>query len=345
LPEARRTFQTVEELLGQEKIPIVQAETGGFFSCCISLNMQDWTCRIEPAGGERTAGAHLPALPTPEEIDRVMQALRPVPQAALKILHMMEEEEYDIRKLTREIRKDQVISARTLQLANSVMFARENRIESLDHALMHLGLNILTRFVIAAAVDGFFAQTGAGYSLCKGGLYHHAVGVAAIAEMLAKRTGAVRPGLCYTAALLHDIGKVVLDQYIDAALPLFYRKLSQRQAVDFTLEEQTLFEIDHTEVGYRLAQRWGFPESLAEAIRFHHQPERAVQYRELTHIVHLADFLASQFRPGLELERLDTQLLAPRLAAVGLTPRQFTEIVDLLPAGLFNDNPDSILLG
>jgi putative nucleotidyltransferase with HDIG domain len=318
-------------------------ETGGFFTCCITLDMRDWSCRIEPAGMERFEGPAAAARPSPAEIDRVIEELRPVPQAALRILHLMEDEDYDMRRLSREIRRDQVISARTLQLANSVMFARRNRIESIDQALMHLGLNLLSRFVIAAAVDGFFAQSDAGYSLCKGGLYHHAVGAAAIAEMLARRTGTVKPGISYTAALLHDIGKVVLDQYVDAALPLLYRELSQDRASDFTRQERALFEIDHTEAGFRLAQRWGFPESVAEVIRFHHHPEQADRFRELTHLVHLADLLVSQFRPGLEIEQLNSDMLAERLAAVRLSAGDFAEIVDGLPGSLFTESPNAVL--
>jgi putative nucleotidyltransferase with HDIG domain len=340
-----RTVQVVEEILAREEIPVATTETGGFFTCCLTLNLKDLSCRIEPAGMPHGARRRTAEPPTEAEIDRVMAELRPVPQAALRILRLIEEEEYDIRLLTREIRKDQVISARTLQLANSVMFASRSRIESLDHALMHLGVNLLTKFVIAAALDGFFAQTASGYSLCKGGLYHHAVGAAAIAEQLARRTGAVRPGQAYTAALLHDIGKVVLDQYVDAAYPLLYRELCQRRAADFTLEERAMFGVDHTEVGGRLAERWGFPEALAAAVGFHHRPEAAVRHRELVHVVHLADLLVAQFRPGFELERLNTEMLASRLAAVRLEANDFAAIVDALPPGLFQDNPEAMLSG
>lgn len=338
-----RTAQTVEAILAAEGIPVATTETGGFFTCCLALDLSALAVRIEPAGLDRPAGRTPAGPPTFAEIDRAIESLRPVPQAALRILRLIEEEEYDIRLLTAEIRKDQVISARTLQLANSVMFASRSRIESLDHALMHLGVNLLSKFVIAAALEGFFSQTGSGYSLCKGGLYHHAVGAAAVAEMLARRTGAARPGQAYTAALLHDIGKVVLDQYIAAAYPLLYRNLCLQPGTDFTREEARLFAVDHTQVGHRLAERWSFPEAIAAAIRCHHRPEADVVHPALTHIVHLADLLVSQFRPGLELERLDTDRLAPRLAAIHLDTKDFGAIVDRLPPDLFRESPHTML--
>jgi putative nucleotidyltransferase with HDIG domain len=254
-------------------------------------------------------------------------------------MRLMDEEEYDIRILAAELRKDQVLSARTLQLANSVMFSTRQRIESIDHALMHLGVNLVMKFVIAAAVEGFFAQTGLGYSLCKGGLYHHAVGVAVIAEKLARLTGAAKPGLAYAAGLLHDIGKVVLDQFVGSAYPLFYRKLIEERTTDFTQAEQMLFGTTHSAVGYQLAQRWSFPDSLAEAIRFHHEPEEGNRHRGLDGLVFLSNLLMARFRAGLEIGRHVPHTLAPRLAAIGLSPDQLPQVVDMIPMDVFEASP------
>jgi putative nucleotidyltransferase with HDIG domain len=294
---------------------------------------------------QRLQGSPEPILPAPGEIERAAERLHPVPQAALKIMRLIDEEEYDIRSLASELRRDQVLSARALQLANSVMFAAPHRIESIDHALMYLGVNLLMKFVIAAAVEAFFAQSASGYSLCKGGLYHHAVGAAVIAEKLARRTGAAKPGLAYAAGLLHDIGKVVLDQFVGAAYPLFYRRLIEEKTSDFTRIEQALFGTTHAAVGFRLAERWSFPEALAEAIGCHHEPERGGRYRELAGLVFLANLIMSQFHAGLEIERQDTRSLAPRLAAIGLAASQLSQIVDMIPMDVFEGSPAAAISG
>jgi len=340
-----RTAEIAERILRREGIPIDQAETGGFFSCSVSLDMQKWTCQIEPCGVEKMADSRPASLPTPGEIDQAVERLQPVPQAALKIMRLIDDEEYDIRTLAGELRKDQVLSARTLRLANSVMFASRNRIESVDHALMYLGVNLLVKFVIAAAVEDFFNQPVSGYSLCKGGLYHHAVGTAVISEKLAKVTAAAKPGLAYTAGLLHDIGKVVLDQFVADAFPLFYRRLTEDPTADFTQAEQSLFGTTHSEAGYRLAKKWGFPDSLAEIIRHHHQPERGDRNVELNHIVFVANLIMSRFHAGLELETQDTGALASRLRAIGLSVNQFPQIVDMIPLSVWEAAPVSAISG
>jgi putative nucleotidyltransferase with HDIG domain len=339
-----RTAERVMQIIAAEGIRVDKMETGGFFTCSLTLDMRTWECRIEPAGFDRLSANADIRIPEPNEINQSAKNLKPIPQIALKVLRIINEGLYDIRNLTEEIRKDQVISARTLQLCNSVMFARRGKIESLDHALVMLGQKLLLKFVISASLNNFFSQAGMGYSLCKGGMYHHAVGTAVIAEKLADITGKVDPSLAYTAGLLHDIGKVVLDQFVNSGFPLFYRQLND-EGKNFSEVEKQVLGTDHTEVGASLALNWSFPESLVETIRHHHNPEAARQHNGLVHIVYLADLLMSRFHTGLELERLNTDALAARLEALGLSISGFPALVDLIPLKVLESSPDFSLMG
>ncbi len=339
-----RTTERVMQFIAAEGIRVEKLETGGFFTCRLTLDMRTWECRIEPAGFDRLSASVDIKIPEPSEIRLSAKNLRPIPQIALKVLRIINQELYEIQSITEEIRKDQVISARTLQLCNSVMFARRRKIESLDHALVMLGQQLLLKFVISASLNKFFSQTGMGYSLCKGGIYHHAVGTAVIAEKLADLTGKVEPSLAYTAGLLHDIGKVVLDQFINAGFPLFYRELNEAQK-NFSEVEKQVLGTDHTEVGADLARNWSFPESLVETIRHHHKPEEAQQHNALVHIVYLADLLMSRFHTGLELERLNTEALAARLEVIGLSISGFPAIVDQIPVKVLESSPEFALMG
>lgn len=336
-----RTADLVQALLTEEGIPVVHWETGGFFTCSLNLAMDTWAYRIEPLGQENTTAAVPARLPQAGDIQQAMIGLQPVPQVALKIMQMIDSGTGDARALAEEIKKDQVISARTLQLCNSAMFARKNRIESLDHALVFLGENILVRMILSAAVKNFFDAAGqGGYSLCMGGLYHHAVGTAVTAEKIAHFTGEAPLATAYTAGLLHDIGKVVLDQYIAGAYPLFYRKLDHEEEHSSAVERD-MFGIDHTAVGSRLAEMWAFPESLVEVIAHHHEPENAPRHGKLAGIVFLADLLMSRFNAGLELEGISTGSLKDHLKRVGLKARHLASIIDLIPHSLFDTQRES----
>ncbi|CAB1075563.1 HDIG domain protein [Olavius algarvensis Delta 1 endosymbiont] len=337
-----RTVDTVMKYFKEENIQIEQSETGGFFTSYVNLNLDTWQCRIEPADNDKMMPHQEVHVAPVEEIKRTMETIQPIPQVALKILRLIDEEEYDIKALTAEIRKDQVISAKTLQLCNSVMFAGTKKIESLDHALIYIGLQTLVKLVISASVDNYYSSAGMGYSLCKGGLFHHAIGTAIISEKLAELTGRVKPGLAYTVGLLHDIGKVVLDQYVTSAYPLLYRKLSD-EGTSFSDTEKAILGIDHTEIGSELARNWSFPESLIDVIRYHHRPEDAFHSLELTHTVYVADLLMSRFNSGLELERLGTETLAARLETIGLSVARFPDLVDLIPISVFRSSPELAL--
>jgi putative nucleotidyltransferase with HDIG domain len=331
------------QFITDEKIQIEKSETGGFFTCCLSLNMQTWNCCIESTGVDKLkTNKNFKTIRT-KAIRRAIRDLQPIPQIALKLLRMINEDLYEIDALSEEIRKDQVISARTLQLCNSAMFSSRKKIDSLEHAVVMLGQHLLLKFVISASLNNFFSQCGMGYSLCKGGIYHHAIGTAVIAETLAGLTGKISPSLAYTAGLLHDIGKVVLDQYIYADFPFFYRQLNEERKNLIEVEKNEL-GIDHTEVGGDLAHKWSLPESLVETIRYHHRPENTVQHTELVHIAYLADLLMSRFNPCFELERLNTEPLAFRLETMGFSIDRFPEIVDSIPVKSFEASPELALI-
>jgi len=333
-----RTVDIVQRILSQSGISIERTETGGFFTCCLSLDLENGGCDIQPAGEDRLKGHAEVSAPSTIDIENIIDKLKPIPQVALKIMRMVEDENIGIDSLSDEIRRDQVISARTLSLCNSAMFGSHKKIESIDHALVYLGLNLFIKLIISASLNHFYGQSEKGYSLCKGGLFHHAVGSAMIAEAIADHTRLVRPAVAYTAGLLHDIGKVVLDQYVSSGYPLFYRQFNEQRS-QFIEAERKILKTDHTEIGGQLAGIWDLPASLDAVIRHHHCPEADTEFTDLTHIVYLADLLMSRFHTGLELERLGTANLADRLETIGLQTAKLPDIIDLIPMKVFEATP------
>ncbi|MEJ2154837.1 MAG: HDOD domain-containing protein [Desulfobacteraceae bacterium] len=329
-----RTVETVEKILNSEDITIVQSETGGFFTCCLNLDMSDGRVMIEPAGQSKLSSDETVRTATIDEIMSAINELKPIPQVALKVLRLMEENRYDIESIADEIRKDQVITARMLQLANSAMFGAKKEITSLDHAVVFLGQDLLVKLVLTAAVQGYYEQTGMGYALCKGGVYYHSLGCAQIAEILARSAQQKNPAEAYTAGLLHDIGKVALDQYVASAYPLFYRDLMEKKKEVLSIEQQ-LLGMDHTQVGSLLARQWSLPQALEQVIRHHHHPESAKTHNRLSAIVYLADLLMSRFHSGLEVERMETDYITRSLDTLGLNRDDFWGTVDAIPQRIF----------
>jgi len=322
-----RTTDVVEDLLKEEGIVISKRETSGFFSCCLGLDLRTFESSVEPlCEVSRHAGEGFKK-PSPEEVDSAIDRVRPIPQIALKMIRMMRDNKQGLQEISRELRQDQVISAKVIRLSNSAYFGVKKRIDSVDQALVLIGGKNLLQLVLIASLHDFLTINEEGYSLCKGGLFRHALGTAITSEMLAGFTKKTSADVAYTAGLLHDIGKVVLDQYVASAFPLFYRG-THEEGIELTEIERELLGLSHTEAGRRLAQNWDLPKNLEEAIAYHHEPEGATVDAELTHLVYMADLMMSRFLVGQELERLNTEKLASRLRTIGIEPKEFPAVVD-----------------
>ena len=333
-----RTVEVVEEILKRENIAIVKAETGGFFTCRLSLNLWSWESRIEPLNVPESALTEKSfERPTIAEIEDAIKRVRPIPQIVLKIIRMIPDDKISLKDISEELRKDQVLSAKVIRFCNSAFFGIGKEIESINRALVFLGDKKFLRLIISSCVEDFFPRTENGYSLCKGGIYKHALGTALVSEVLAGFSGTVPADIAYTAGLLHDIGKVVLDQNMASAYPLFYRRI-QEDGLDLTVVEREEFGMDHAEVGGRLAEDWSLPENLVDAIRHHHNPEAANVAPQLSYGVYLADLIMSRFLAGQELERLNTHELASKMKKAGIKPEEFPKVIDMAHHRILSDS-------
>ena len=311
-----RMAERAQYILLNEKIPIRQIEVGGYSACCISLDLTTWETTIKPfeiPAPKNTADNF--SRPTAEQLDEVIEQLLPIPQTALKIIRMVNDDSYSFQEVSREVLQDQVLSARTIRMCNSVSIDPGMKVDSINKALLRIGDKNMILPALSFSLQTFITHARQGYSLCKGGIFHHSVWTAGISGRLAELTGKAHPDLAYTAGLLHDIGKVILDQYAYSAYPLFYRQL-QIQGNHLATDEKKLFGIAHTEAGYLLACRWGMPECVSETILHHHEPDKAKDNRCLTHLVYVADLMSSLFVFGHHLDKMDISHLRSSLKAI-----------------------------
>ncbi|WP_022664551.1 HDOD domain-containing protein [Desulfospira joergensenii] len=336
-----RSAEIAANILKNEGIHIICSETGGFFNCTLELDMATGEARIKPPWEEEFKSETECARPTIEDIKSTVNTLKPIPQTALKILRMFQNDRSGIADITRELSQDQVLSAQTLKICNSALFAGTMSIETLKDAVILLGEELLVKSVITAAVNSYYGQViSSGYSLCKGGLFFHAVNVASTAEKLAEKSGKVPGKHAYTAGLLHDIGKVVLDQFVADSVPLLFRNLS-REGESFLSSEKKLLGITHCEAGALLAKNWQFSPTLYQTIAHHHLPEKAPEeHRDMVSLVYLADLLMERFNTGVDLEKMQVGSIGPVLDRLGISMSQVPEIIDGIPIiGMNNNNP------
>ncbi|MCP5026082.1 MAG: HDOD domain-containing protein [Actinomycetia bacterium] len=216
--------------------------------------------------------------------------LRPLPQSAVALASAVVDPRFGPRDLAPIIGKDTTLIGLVLREANSAASGARDQIGSLEVAIGRLGG---TRVLSLAVGDHTHAELDVAmpcYQLSAGELGRHSTAVAVAAEVVIKHLPSrVNPDVV-TAALLHDFGKVVLGKLLDvaAAWPLI-------EAGETTVGlERELVAVDHAEVGAYIAEAWGLPDTLVDAIRNHHDPGES---RDAA-VVCLADSLANRLVPS-----------------------------------------------
>lgn len=334
-----RSADIAQAILKANRIKVIKSETGGFFMSTLSLNMRNGETSIEPTWQQydtiqKEEKEYSP--PTIDDVKDTIDKLQPIPQTALKILRMVQSSNYHTDDIVKELSTDQVLSGQTLKMCNSVLFSGTQKIDTLKNAVLILGESYLLKSLITAAVDTYYNRRGSSsYSLCKGGLFFHAVSTALAAEKIAQITKKADPNLANTAGLMHDIGKVVLDQLLSDSYPLFFRNLKTKTALE---TEKKIIGLTHCDSGKYLAKKWKFSDALSDVVEFHHSPEKAQNNKEIVSIIFLADFLMSRFNTGLKIEKVKEDQLNWVLDTLGLSPGELPNILDSMPVSIFNHN-------
>lgn len=228
-----------------------------------------------------------------QRVQAILQSvnhLRPIPSNVTRVLKELENPKVSLGMIAEYIGLDQALAALVLQMANSAALGYGRSCSSLNDAVVRIGVKRLKSLLLASvAVDSMNRQLS-GYRLGAGELWNHSVGTAVTAEWAARALSYPDPEEAYVAGLLHDIGKLLLDQYVlsdYSQIILYVKKYNQ----PLWQVEEKLIGIDHARVGGLIAQRWGFPTVLIDAISFHHYPSAAHTNPVLPAIVNLANYL------------------------------------------------------
>ncbi len=325
-----RTRESVYQFLAYHGIPVTESKTGGCSGMTLTLAPPNWQATISLFEGLEEHTGIPPILPDKTRLRKEIIHLNPVPQIALKILRMFSEEDYQLSEIIRELRLDQVLSAKVISFCNTPYIGAPGRINSIERAALLLGETHLLEIILSTSMENFYNQKKGGYSLVRGGLYKHALATAHLAEIISRYNKNMDRHLAYTAGLLHDIGKVVLDQYVAENISLFYDQESCTTGglID---KEQELFGTDHQETGHELARLWSLPAALEEAISLHHEPQQAHSNPDLVDTVYLANLLVSGVLAGTNLETPANCDSTGSLARLNLESPDLEEMISLMP--------------
>jgi len=233
-----------------------------------------------------------------EKID----SLPPFPQVAQKVLILLNDPDYSSNEVVRVIELDPSITAEILRMCNSAYFGLSRRVGSVKQAVSMLGKKKLIQLVMASSCLRYFKKDTEGYDLEGKELWRHSLACGLTSQILQQQLAEKSEYEGFTAGLLHDMGKLVLSEFVRAEIETILR-LADDENYSFLEAEKQVLGMNHAELGARIAERWKFPDEICMAIRHHHTPQQAPASDSLTPVIYLANIiclLAGQGGNGID---------------------------------------------
>lgn len=214
-----------------------------------------------------------------------------MPQTASRLATLFSSQDWELEEVAEAVKLDPVLTARVLRAANSAASGSRCSIASVDSAAMRLGPGPILAMAMGAVAKGQLAVELPCYGVSAGQLWRRSVTAALAVECAQKHGCQAPPPEASAAALLRDIGILVLAAHMtDEVLELLGRSRGEGGR-SLTASEMEILGVHHGEVGGLIARHWGLPERIAEAIVFHHSPEQAPaeEVQQIAWFVALAD--------------------------------------------------------
>jgi HD-like signal output (HDOD) protein len=266
------------------------------------------------------------------------------PDICVKVFELVESNDASTQELGEVISRDPSLTARLLRLVNSAFFNFSRRIDTVSRAVTIIGVRELYSLVIAVSAVRSFSNLPNNLVNIDT-FWRHGIYTGLIARALAKQCRVLHPERMFVAGMLHDIGSLVLyNRMPDTCADL----LLVSDGDEGILHQAELAELGftHADLGGALLRTWMLPDTLQEAVCYHHMPSYAMESELEASIVHLAENLANRSQLGAFCENpnIDAAVDASTWAAIGLDESRFDADAVIGQAGLQFSETAGLLL-
>lgn len=263
---------------------------------------------------------------TMDEILQRVSHIPAFPATMVKLLQMMDDPDVKVSSMKEVIRTDEGLTVKLLRVANSAFYRGRREVKTIEDAIIVLGLRTVKSMVFSVTVSPVMTKELQGYDLEKEALWKQSQLSAMTAQLIAKKCKFKEVDLAYTAGLLKDVGKVILDEFLKSHLEEVMAVVEEK-SVAFSEAETEVLGFSHAEVGSKVAERWNLPPEIVEVIRYHHDPSLATLNPKLAMICHLADNLIMMMGVNLGADGMAYAFNPEAMEMLGLTEQDLTEIM------------------
>jgi putative nucleotidyltransferase with HDIG domain len=228
---------------------------------------------------------------------KVSGDLSPLPITVTEIMKMSQKGDFSAMDLAKVIERDQAMASKILRISNSAYYGFVQKIKTIDHAIVCLGIESVKSLAFTIGSENFLQKELGNYGLERGALFKHSIAAAVVGKMIATKTDACDPDEAYMMGLLHDIGKLMIDQYASEEFAEV-TQLYNRGEVKFYRAEKEILGYDHAQLGAEVGRRWNFPDALCRAIECHHSPIKAGGDSRSVYVIHFANGIVNTMDIG-----------------------------------------------
>ena len=243
-----------------------------------------------------------------EEFSNAIQDLPQFPQNIEKLNKLLDSDDSKISDIANQISNDVALTGELLKTVNSAAFSLQTPCSSISDAVKMIGTRGIKNMLYSiGSLNIFAAQTKKNEDLWK-----HSYQVAFYSYNLAKNfcksdNSVVEDS--FVCGLLHDMGKVIFEtncpEYLENV-----KKICKDKITSLDLFEKIISGVNHGEIGAKIAEKWNFPESIINVIRFHHSPENAPEATKiLAAIIYIADLMVHYHNSDIQYCQIDKNIL------------------------------------
>ncbi|MFH2093899.1 MAG: HDOD domain-containing protein [Pseudomonadota bacterium] len=261
-----------------------------------------------------------------QELIKEIKNLKPIPAVITQILEVVDKSGSSMAEIANIIQYDPAVTASVLRTCNSAFFGLKNPAESIKDAVGLLGTDQIIEVVLMKSGAQVLSGDQKGYGLYDGAMWKYSVSSALIAKQIATNLSLPNKNTIFTAALLKDIGKTILDRFVGD----FFEKITQlvvQENLSFLEAEKRVIGVDHTELGAMIAKMWKFSPKMVKIIRHHHLNDPAMVKDKEIAVVYLADCICMMMGIGGGADGLAYRFNDRAMEELGIQPDDISHIM------------------